>query len=456
MKPNVLVLHCHDLGDYIGCYPGNSADTPNLDRLAHEGVVFEQYFASSPTCTPSRGTMLTGLMPHRNGLMGLASGDHWKMSPDVPTLPRLFREAGYATAILGAWHISEDPRPYGVDVVERQHPCERLTTMAVEYLKSRSKDRPFFLMVGFAEPHLVFHGSPLFQKGPSEVLVPGFLEDHPVVREEMVKFYGDVSRMDACVGRILDCVRDEGLDEDTLIVFTGDHGPGLPLAKGTLYDPGIKISLIVRWANHVQSGQRCGALTGNVDLVPTLLEAVGEGDRVPQGLDGHSLWPFVERGRDVSHEYVFSEQTWHDFYEPLRAIRTTRYKLIRNFHPGKGLQIAADIRCSPSAQVMCDLLLSHPRPEYEIYDLQDDPLERSNLAGTPGVAAVEEELKKKLNDRLAATDDPIVKGVVPAPPGYMEHFMSKPNGPGGLPVKEFPSEWLTLRWPSCATEHKCR
>ena len=454
-KPNVLMLHCHDLGDYIGCYPGNSARTPNLNKLAEEGVVFEQYFASAPTCSPSRGTMLTGLMPHRNGLMALASGGHWEVPAHVPTLPKLFQDAGYATANLGAWHISEDPTRYGVEIVEPTGPCEVLAPKAIDYLKNRSRERPFFLMVGFAEPHLQFTDRWPELQDPSQIIVPGFLKDHPVIRQEMVKFYGDASLMDQSVGQILECLKAEGLDEDTLVIFTGDHGPGLPLAKGTLYDPGIKISLIVRWAGRVQRGRRCPALAGNTDLLPTLLDAVGEADRIPDGLDGHSLWPFITDGKDVSHEHVFSEQTWHDFYEPLRALRTQRYKLIHNFHPGPGLQIAADVRCSPSGKAMCDVLLNHPRPEYELYDLASDPLERNNLAGVQEAAAIEADLKRKLNDWLEATGDPILKGVMPAPPGYMVHFMSKPNGPGGLPVHEGEEEWFTLRWPPGATQHKC-
>ena len=455
MKPNVLLLHCHDLGDHISCYPGNSARTPNLDRVAADGVVFERYFAASPTCSPSRGAMLTGLVPHRNGLMALASGGHWEISPRVPTMPRLLQDAGYATACFGTWHISADFAEYGVETGNQDAECERAAANAIQYLRQRPRVRPFFLMVGFSKPHRPYTDTwPNLQK-PEDVMVPGYLVDAPQVRDEMVRFYGEVSRMDASAGAVLDCLRDCGLDESTLVVFTSDHGIGMPLAKGTLYDPGIKIPLIIRWAGHVPGGRRCADLTTNVDLLPTLLEAVGERQRTPGGLDGHSLWPFVDRDADVSHRTIFAEQTWHDFYDPIRAIRTRRYKLIRNFEPGTGIQIAADIIRTATVDAMSETLRNWAHPEAEFYDLQHDPWERENLAGRPDTLEIEQALARELEDWLMDTDDPILQGVIPAPVGYWEHFCAKPVGPGGLPPERGREEWLTVRWPSGATQHRC-
>jgi arylsulfatase A-like enzyme len=229
----------------------------------------------------------------------------------------------------------------------------------------------------------------------------------------------------------------------------------MPLAKGTLYDHGLKIPLIVSWSGRVPGGQRCEALTSNADLLPTILEAIGERERIPANLDGHSLWPFIERGENVGQEHIFAEQTWHDFYEPMRSIRTARYKLIRNFEPGTGLQIAADILYTPTVAAMRETLRNWPRPEIEFYDLEQDPGERNNLAGSPDTLEIERTLLSELNDWLSRTGDPILNGVVAAPIGYWEHFFAKSVGPGGLPQEPGRESWLTVRWPAVATEHHC-
>lgn len=391
--------------------------------------------------------------------MALASGGHWEVNPEVATLPRILQEVGYTTACFGTWHISAEFWDRGIEEGNQDSRCDRAAVNATRhlhrYLRGGSKNSPFFLMVSFDKPHRPFTDIWPNLQNPQDVIVPGYLEDAPEVRDEMARFYGEVSRMDIAVGQVLDALWECGLDENTLVIFTSDHGIGMPLAKGTLYDPGLKIPLIVCWNGRVQGGQRCNALTSNVDLLPTILEVIGERERVSEVLDGRSLWPFIEQGEDVGHEHVFAEQTWHDFYEPMRAIRTKQYKLIRNFEPGTGLQIAADILHTPSVRVMCEKLRNWPRPEIELYDLEQDPWERNNLAGNPDTMAVEKALLHQLNDWLSRTDDPILDGVVPAPCGYWEHFWAKAVGPGGLPQEPGREGWLTVRWPSAATQHRC-
>ena len=455
MKPNILLIHCHDLGDHVGSYAGNSANTPNLDRLAAEGVMFEQYFAASPTCSPSRGAMLTGLMPHRNGLMALASGGHWEVQDDVATLPQLLQQAGYATACYGTWHISAEFQNRGIEEGNQDADCDTAAANAIRYLKQPPTDRPFFLMVGFSEPHLPWTEMGSDRPDPEDVIVPGYLPDEPRIQEELSHFYGEVIRMDAATGNVLAALSENGLDDDTLVIFTSDHGIAMPLAKGTLYDPGTKIPLIVRWTGHIAGGRRYDGLTANVDLLPTVIEAVGQEARIPEDLDGHSLWPFIARGENVAHPWIFTEQTWHDFYEPIRAVRNRRYKLIRNFAPGDGMQIAADILQTTAVDVMRETLRTWPRPAIELYDLAQDPWERENLAGRQDMTEIQARLTHVLDAWLSRTDDPILEGVVPAPPGYWEHFCAKQNGPGGLPPEKGREDLLTVRWPPGATQHHC-
>jgi arylsulfatase A-like enzyme len=261
--------------------------------------------------------------------------------------------------------------------------------------------------------------------------------------------------MDRAMGRVLAALEACDLNDNTLVIFTSDHGIGMPLAKGTLYDPGIKIPLIIRRPGSTAGGRRYDGLTSNVDLLPTVLEAVGAGELIPDGIDGRSLWPVVTDNARIDRKHVFAEQTWHDFYEPIRAIRTERYKLIRNFEPGNGWQVAADILQTRTTDVMRDQLRAWPRPEIEVYDLQEDPWERNNLVGDPAHRQVRQKLEAALEAWLVETQDPILDGVVPAPPGYWEHFCAKSVGPGRLPSAPGRDGWVTVRWPSGATQHRC-
>ena len=428
-NPNVILIHCHDLGDYFGAYPGNSAITPVLDELASEGIVLDAHFAAAPQCSPSRASMMTGLNTHRHGLMGLQNGGVWNMSAEIPTLANLLRDRGYQTASFGTWHISADTDAHGLDIFDGAPICEEATANALGFLDGRDPEKPFLLLVGFFEPHRDYTDRWDDLQDPAAIEIPPYLPDIAATREEMSRFYGDVSRVDRGVGQILQRLDDDGL-RDTLLIFTTDHGIAMPLAKGTLYDPGIKIGAILRWPGRIAAGDRFSGLTSNVDLLPTILDAVGGGADIPADLDGLSLWSALTGGDGPDRDAIFGEMTWHDFYEPMRAIRTTRHKLIRNFEVRDGMQVAADIRRSPIIPHLRWELRSWQRPEYELYDLEADPHERHNLAGETAAAEIEVELKERLNRYLASTGDPILSGPVEISPAFHEFII---NAPAGLP-----------------------
>jgi arylsulfatase A-like enzyme len=342
-------------------------------------------------------------MPHRHGLVSPAGDDRWQANPETPILPQILQEAGYTTACFGAWRIGVGFLERGIEKENRDSCCDMAAANATRYLQSylrdQSKESPFFLMVGFDQLHRPFTDTWSDTRDPEEIVLPGYLEDKPEVRAEMAHFYGEVSRMDAAAGQVLDALWECGFSENTLVVFASDCGSGLPMAKSALYDPGIKISLIVCWYKRLQGDQRCDALTSNTDLLPTLLEAIGERERVPQDLDGHSLWPFVERGEDVAHEHVFAE--WHDSCGSMWAIRTARHKLIRSFEPDIGLQVDADTLQTPVGDGTRETLRGWPRSEIELYDLGQDPWERNNLAGNSDTLEIEGVLTRELYNRFS-------------------------------------------------------
>ena len=429
MRPNILLVHCHDIGAYMGPYPGNAAVTPSVDALAAGGVVLENHFAAAPTCSPSRASMVTGLVPHRHGLMGLQNHALWNMDPGIPTIASLLRDGGYQTACFGTWHVNDQPYASGFDIFDPESECERVAANVGHFIGSRDRARPFFAMAGFFEPHREFTDRWPDRPDPDRLPVPYFLPDIPETRAEMSNFYGDVARADWSVGQILGALDRAGQAENTLVVFTADHGIAMPLAKGTLSDRGCHIGAVLAWPGQLPPGSRYGGLSSNVDLLPTFLQAAGEGERTPAGIDGVSILDAL-RGGPPPRGHVFAESTWHDFYEPMRSVRTLTHKLIRNFEVRPGLQLAGDIRQSPIVPHMRWQLRALERPEYELYDLDNDPREQRNLAGDPDHADRLAELSALLSGHLAETDDPLLAGPVQPPASYWP-FVAR--SPAGLP-----------------------
>jgi arylsulfatase A-like enzyme len=220
--------------------------------------------------------------------------------------------------------------------------------------------------------------------------------------------------MDTGVGRILQALDELGLAESTCVVFATDHGAAMPRAKCTLYDPGIEVALLWRWPQGgVPRGRVVDELVSNVDVTPTLLEALGL--PLPGRLQGRSFWPLLTgAGAYSPRTEVFAEKTFHTYYEPMRAIRTARHKLIVNFEVSTVVDVPSDIRESPIYPLMLRQL-NDVRPSIELYDLAADPWEQHNLADTPDVDAIQADLRQRLLRWMTETDDPLLRGPVASP-----------------------------------------
>lgn len=422
-RPNILFIILHDLGTQLGCYGDTSLRTTNLDALASTGVRFENYFCTTPLCSPSRGSIMTGRHPHVNGLNGLAHRG-FSLNPGERCLPRLLAEAGYDTLLFGFQHETRD-EPEQVARLgyqwasERKRPCRCgiVTPMAVEFLRNRSASgngKPFFAMVGYSEVHRPFASEHYTPDDPARVLVPPYLPDTPEVRQDLADFHGIIHAADACVGRLLETLEETGLAENTLVVFTTDHGIAFPRAKSTLYDPGIRTTCIMRWPAGFPGGRVYSELLSNVDMLPTLLEAAGV--EVPENVEGRSFLPLL-RGEDYQpRERIFAEKTYHDIYDPMRAIRTRRYKYIRSYEHRPWLPLPSDIARSLSARSLPEKY-RQPRDREELYDLQEDPLEMRNLVGDPRYRDIHQQLSEELTRWQRDTNDPILEGPMEAPPG---------------------------------------
>lgn len=409
--PNIVQIICHDLGRHCGCY-GAGVATPNIDALAREGVLFRNYHCPAAQCSPSRGSIMTGRYPHRNGLVGLAHIG-WELHETEKTLPMYLGDLGYSTHLFGIQHeTSGDPRRLGYDRIEATGGKAReLAGSVAGFLAARAKDhdgRPFYVNMGTNEPHRPYEQEGYDGDDPAAVQPLPWLPDRPGIREDIADLNGLVHALDEAVGHVKSALDQSGLARDTLLVFTTDHGLAMPRAKGTCYDPGTGTTLILRLPGRWEGGRAHDELLTNCDLLPTLTDLAGGPE--PADIDGRSFLPLLDGGPYQPRESIFSEMTWHDKYNPMRAIRTRRYKYIRNFGDRPLVFLPLDVWNGRAGQEMRGEYYGSRRPVEELYDLEADPLERANLAADPAHAETLKALRAEVEGWMKDTGDGLVRG----------------------------------------------
>lgn len=441
-RPNVVVVHPHNLGRYLGCY-GKAVETGNVDEIAREGVRLENYFCTAAHCSPARGSMWTGNYPHNNGLIGLAHLG-WELNDDETTLVEYLADAGYETYLFGLQHVASDPARVGYQHVEGSvhefsvdEPAHDVAGDVEDFLADAAKEaQPFFASIGFSEVHReprvdrcldcgwTFDIEGYESDDPADVEPLPYLPDRPGIREDLADFHGMVRAIDEAVGRVADALERSGLEEDTLFVFTTDHGIGFPRSMGTCYDPGVEAAFCARWPGHIEGGGVLPELLSGVDFAPTMLDLVGE--KVPEGLDGRSFAPLLEGEEYEPREHVYLEFTWHSKYNPMRAVRTNRYKYVLNVGDVPLVYIPAPIFSSEAGKEMRDEYYGEQRPEEELYDLSRDPHEKDNLIGDPEYADVAAELRETVEAWMETTDDRLLEGDWPPTPKQEERVKKSP------------------------------
>ena len=443
-RPNVLLIHCHDLGQYLGCYDA-AIETPNLDALAADGALFENHYVTAPQCSPSRGSLMTGCYPHVNGLMGLAHGD-WELDHDERILPQYLGEAGYETHLFGLQHVSQDTDRLGYDhvhsegnlypgvspVVHQANRARNVADVLTNFLEREAFEPPFFSSVGFFELHRAeeengrygFDPAHYEIDDPDEVGPLSYLPDRRGIRQDLAEMHGMVAAVDEAIGTIRASLERSGLAERTLTIFTTEHGIAFPRAKGSCYDPGIEAALLVAYPPVIDAGERYDELISNVDVLPTILDLVDVD--VPDRVNGRSFLPLLDGDGYEPRERIFTEMSWHDMYNPVRAIRTTRHKYIRNFWHLPKVYLTKDIFASESGREVREEFAVPPRPYEELYDLHEGPTEHDNVATEPRYRDVRDDLADQLHEWMVETNDPLLNG--PIPPGDYDRITSWPSG----------------------------
>lgn len=450
-KPNILFILSDDhSAPYLGCYGAKILQTPHLDAFAAEGIRFTQAFTVAPQCVPSRAGYLTG----RSAVAARMTRFNSTLPRDVITLPEVLRsEAGYYTGICrrsfhldgpGQGRMGEKTKAVyeaqklmsfdeRVDFLDRNSPRAETKAKVNEFFGQVPAGKPWFLWVNFNDPHHPWDAKAIAEPyDPAKIDVPAFLPDLPGVRSDLARHLGEIARMDEEFQWVLDIVKERGFAENTLVIFAGDNGMAFPHGKGSLYDPGLNVPLLMRWPGQIKAGGVSSTLVSGEDIAPTCLAAAGVA--APKAMTGRSLLPLLRGEEYVARQFIFAErgvhgsatfnmQTKSNGYDLSRCVRSSRYKLIYNCtpwmeyspvdsagDPGWRAMVAAHAEGKLPAE-FARAYFSKVRPPYELYDLEKDPAELANLAGTPAVEAIETELRQALLEKMLIDQD-----YLPLPP----------------------------------------
>jgi N-sulfoglucosamine sulfohydrolase len=411
--PNILYLNSHDTGRYVQPY-GHAIPTPNIQWLADQGVMFRNAFCAAPSCSGSRAALLTGSYCHSNGMMGLAHRG-FALNDYGQHIVHTLGAAGYHTELIGEQHVSADPSILGYDIVH-QIENTRSSSVAPAAISALSGGipQPFFMSVGFFETHRSFF-APSSVRDRVYSLPPPFLPDTPEIRQDVAAYKASARSLDHGIGAVLNTLHETGLDRNTLVICTTDHGLAFPTAKASLLDRGIGVMLIVRGAGFL-GGVAHDELVSHIDIFPTICEVAGI--EPPPWVQGRSLVGLVEGvERPGAHQEIFSELTYHAAYEPQRAIRTERFKYIRRFDDYP-YPVLANCDDSPSKEAYLARGWADRRVSREaLHDLFFNPGEGRNVIDDPDYAEVGRDMRRRLDDWMEQTGDPLLDGPVPAPVG---------------------------------------
>ncbi len=408
-RSNIVFVDCHDLGDWLGCYGKKFLRTPNVDSLASEGSIFTNYHATAPICMPSRASIYAGRMPHSAGTYGQDPLDS-----DQLCMAKWFAQHGYGTYMCGGLKIRNDPQWAGY---QHKVPMSTASERVPEFFQEQTTDSgtPFMAHFSFGDVHRPYLDT-YDPKVTEQIDVPPTMPNIDIVRKDLACLCYKVEVLDNHVGVILEGIKRSGLEQNTIVIFTTDHGPALARAKHTLYDPGIRTALVMKYPTVIEQNRRYDELLSNLDLLPTLLDLAGLPK--PDGLQGRSFHELLTGGAFTERQEAYGEMTWGRrvglwCYSPRRSVRTRRYKYIHNFTRVPNYIDTDWLGRFGSDRSLPEELYGAPAPNEELYDLEKDPHELNNLACESNYAGTCQKLHDRLFAFLVETGDAILNGFVP-------------------------------------------
>lgn len=444
-KPNILLMLSDDHSvPHLGCYGGSNCKrfnlTPHIDALAAAGMRFDRAYTAAPQCAPSRISIFAGRSPVGLGVTRFAQ----PARPDVPFFTDVLRENGYWTGLDGrhqhldgrqrdSEHVQETLSALGMRSLDARFDhfvrsartkgddLARVSVRVAAALDKVPAGKPFFLYFGFNQPHRGF-GDDHEGIDPAKLHLPPDWPDLPEVRVDYARFLAEVRDLDAGVGSVMSLLASRGLEDSTLVIFMGDNGEALLRGKGTLFNRGTHVPLLVRWPGVVTPGSATSVLVSGVDLAPTILAAAGLD--APLGMTGLSFLPELLGEEFSGRSHVFAERGWHwgpvtrtDGLDLSRSITSRGHRYIYNALPDRSYTpvdmpeneawqgVQAAHRAGTLSRLHDRLYFRNPRPVLELYDLEADPYELENLAGQVEMRSIELSLRLELERWMIRESD---------------------------------------------------
>lgn len=448
-KPNILLVIADDQSyPHASAYGSRMVSTPGFDYVAKKGALFTKAYVTSPGCSPSRASILTGLYPWQ---LEEAGSHASSFSSKYVCFPDILKNAGYHIGYTGKgwgpgnWEVSGrtyNPAGPEYNTLTLEPPYSGIskidyTANFKQFLKEKEKGQPFYFWLGTHEPHRPFENKAWVKQGYSiaQAGVPGFLPQNDTIKSDLLDYATEISWFDSHLMNCINELKRIGEFENTIIIVTADNGMSFPYAKANCTDAGIHVPLAICWGNKVRSNQVIETLVSLVDIAPSVLAATGLPSKT--SLSGQSLLPLLTgKAKHYKSEAVYAGRERHSFSRfdnqgyPMRSVRWKNFLLVRNFHPerwpaGDPMEVTKDgtlndayydIDDAPSKQFLVNHrnepavapyfnLAVGKRPEYELYDLNNDVDCLHNIAGNPAYAGALARMKQKLNDKLTATKD---------------------------------------------------